>query len=222
MQAGDFVYIDYVGRVKDTGEIFDLTKEDVAKKEGVYNSNFKYRPIPAIVDANFVLKGLDEALKEMKVGERRVVDVPPEKGFGERRGELARLIPLFVFKEQNVDPTPGSYVTINGLNGRVISIDGGRVKVDFNHPLAGKKLEYDVEIIGEIKDIVEKVKTIVNFYTGVNSNEIEVTIKDKEAEVSIKKRVDLTVNVKETIFQTINKWIKEIERVKFTDVYESK
>ena len=42
MNNGDFVRIDYVGRLE-TGEIFDLTKEDLAKKEKVYNKNIKYK-----------------------------------------------------------------------------------------------------------------------------------------------------------------------------------
>ncbi|MCS7123542.1 MAG: FKBP-type peptidyl-prolyl cis-trans isomerase, partial [Candidatus Aenigmarchaeota archaeon] len=71
MNTGDFVYIDYVGRIKDTGEIFDLTKEDLAKKEGIYKPEIKYKPIPIIVDAKFILSGLNKALKEMKVGEKR-------------------------------------------------------------------------------------------------------------------------------------------------------
>lgn len=50
MNTGDFIYIDFIGGVKDTREIFDVTVEDVAKKENVYNPDAKYKPIPIIVD----------------------------------------------------------------------------------------------------------------------------------------------------------------------------
>lgn len=71
MNSGEFVLIDYVGRVKDSNEIFDITKEDVAKKEGVYKNEFKYGPVPIIIDADFVLPGLNEAAKEMEVGQKK-------------------------------------------------------------------------------------------------------------------------------------------------------
>ena len=70
MNSGDFIRIDYVGKIKESGEIFDITKEDAAKQEGIYNPQFKYGPVPVIIDANFVLPGLNEVLKEMKVGDK--------------------------------------------------------------------------------------------------------------------------------------------------------
>jgi len=110
MKSGDFVYVDYVGRIKDSGQIFDLTREEVAKKEGVENPNFKYKPVPIIIDAKFVIAGLNDALKEMKVGEKKKVEILPAKSFGERKEELVKIIPLSKFKEQNLDPFPGAVV----------------------------------------------------------------------------------------------------------------
>jgi FKBP-type peptidyl-prolyl cis-trans isomerase 2 len=216
MQEGDFVYIDYVGRVKDSGEIFDLTKEDVAKKENVYNPQVKYKPVPVIVGAGFVIKGLDEVLKEMKVGEKKTVEIPPEKAFGQRSLELIKIFPASVFEEKNVNPTPGSYVTINNLRGRIVSNDGGRVKVDFNHPLAGKKLEYEIEIKSKITDTKEKVKSIINFFSGIDFEKIDVQINQKTAEIQIKdKNVDFPLELRKRISENIKKWIKEIEKVRF-------
>lgn len=219
MNSGDFVYVDFVGRVKDTGEIFDLTKEDVAKKENIYDPKFKYHPVPVVVDAGFVLKGLDESLKEMKVGEKKTVEIPPEKAFGERNPDFIKLIPSSVFKEQDIDPVPGGYVTVNRMNGRVVSIDGGRVRVDFNHPLAGKRLEYETEVKSEITNIPEKIKAIVNYYTGLTIDEMEVEQKDSEAEIRTKKQMDIPSAIKETIAKTVTKWIKDIKLIKFVDVY---
>jgi FKBP-type peptidyl-prolyl cis-trans isomerase 2 len=47
-------------------------------------------------------------------------------------------------------PYPGMIVSVNRLRGKVLSVSGGRVRVDFNHPLAGKTLRFDVEVV-EIK-----------------------------------------------------------------------
>jgi FKBP-type peptidyl-prolyl cis-trans isomerase 2 len=219
MKTGEFVYIDYIARIKDTGEIFDLTKEEVARKEKIYNEKIKYSPIPVIVDGGFVIAGLNDALKEMKVGEKKKVVIEPGKAFGERSEELVKLIPEARFKEQGADVVPGYFVNINNLRGRVVSIDGGRVKVDFNHPLAGKTLEYDVEIVQEIKDNVEKIKAIVYYFTGLEKEGIDIRVKEKVVEIEMKD-TDIGRKIKSIIASQIVKWIQEIETVKFIDVFK--
>lgn len=221
MNSGDFVYIEYVGKIKESGEIFDLTREDVAKKENIYNEEIKYGPVPIIVDADFVMTGLNEALKEMNVGEKKNFEIKPEKAFGERNTELVKLIPEARFKEQDMDATPGSFVTINKLKGRILSVDGGRVKVDFNHPLAGKTLEYEIEIVSKIEDQTEKVKALIYYFTSIPKEDLEVKIMEKLAEIEFKKQFNMMREVKEMIAKNIVKWIKPVEKVKFIDVFGS-
>ena len=222
MKKGDFILIDYVGRVKDTEEIFDLTKEEAAKKEKIYSEKFKYGPVPVIIDANFVLPGLNEALKEMKIGEKRNVEVAPEKGFGDRKNEYVKLLPESKFKDQDIDVTPGSIVTINNIRGRIISSDGGRVKIDFNHPLAGKILLYDVEIVSEITDINEKVKSVVWYFLGTDKENVILSLKEKCAEISFKEKIDVHEETKETIANTIMNWVDVIEEVVFSDKFKKR
>lgn len=220
MKNGDFIYIDYVGRIKETGEIFDLTKEDVARKEGIYDPKFKYKPIPVVVGSDLVIKGLNKVLKEMKVGEKRKVEIGPEEGFGERMEELVKIIPESVFKDQNIEPVPGYYVNIGGLRGRIISVSGGRVKVDFNHPLAGKTLEYEIEIVREVKNEDEKIKSIVCYFTGMDEDEVNLQIKEKIAEISFKNQIDLPLRVKNLISKKIFEWIKDVEEIKFVESFK--
>jgi len=219
MKTGEFVLIDYVGKVKDTNEIFDITKEDVAKKEGVYKKEFRYGPVPIIVDAEFVLPGLNESVKGMEIKQKKTVELTPERAFGKRSEELIKLIPETQFHAQGIEPEVGSYITINKLRGKVMSIDGGRVRLDFNHPLAGKTLVYEIEVVGIISENSEKVKAVVYYFIGV-PNEIVITeIKGKEVEISFTKKIDILTEAKQTIADTIIKWT-EIEKVKFTDVFE--
>lgn len=217
MNPGDFVEVDYVGRIKDTGKIFDLTKGDIAKKENVYNPKVTYKPVVLIVGTDFIIGGLDEALREMKVGDRKKVEIPPEKAFGEKKEELVKLIPFTRFKEQNLDPVPGAVVNIGVMKGTILSVSGGRVRVDFNHPLAGKTLEYDIEIKSQITDTNEKVKAVVRYFTGIT--EVEVVRKGKEVEINIKKEVDVTRPVKSMIADAAIKWC-DVNRVKFVEVFE--
>jgi len=220
MKDGDFVYIDYVGRVKDSGEIFDITNEQSARKEGVWREGFKYDTVPIVVGADFVLPGLSDVMREMEIGENKKVEIAPSRAFGERNPEYVKLIPEARFKEQDVKVEVGQVVTINRLRGKVLSMDGGRVRVDFNHPLAGKTLTYDLTVVRKIEDVVEKVQALVYYFVGIDKEESEVVIKEKDAEIEFKKRFDLHKEVKETIADNVLKYVEEIERVKFVDVFE--
>jgi FKBP-type peptidyl-prolyl cis-trans isomerase 2 len=217
MKAGDFVEVDYVGRVKETGNVFDLTREDVAKKENVYNPEMSYNPVVLIVGADFIIKGLDEALRGMKVGEKKNVEIPSDKAFGPRKEEMVKLIPESRFKEQNLDPVPGAVVNIGMMRGLIVTASGGRVKVDFNHPLAGKTLEYEIEIKSQITEQKDKLKSIVTYFTGVD--EVDVKLKGKVADVEIKKQVDITRPVKSMVANVATKWA-DVGKVRFVEVFE--
>ena len=71
MKEGDFVHIDYVGRLSATGEIFDLTDAELAKKEGIYSEKTRYGPALVIMGAHMVIPGIEKQLLQMKVGEGR-------------------------------------------------------------------------------------------------------------------------------------------------------
>jgi len=221
MQKGDFVYIKYIGKIKESGEIFDLTDEEIAKKEGIYNPEFKYGEIPIIVGAGFVIKGLDEELEKMNVGEKRIVEILPEKAFGERRDDLIKLIPESEFKKQNIEPKVGEFININGISGRIVSISGGRVKVDFNHPLAGKTLVYEIEITKQVTDLKEKIYCILKYFSNLDEATAKVNIENENVEIEIKD-IKIASRLKEEIVKNIFTWIKEIKKVKFSEVFEKK
>jgi len=209
MKKGDFVKIDYVGRLE-TGEIFDLTDEALAKKENIYNSNISYKPIPVIIGENFVIKGLDKELEKMKVGEKKKITVNPEDGFGKRNPNLVKIVNKKVFKEA---PKVGMVVNIKGTMGRIQSIDGGRVRIDFNNPLSGKALQYEIEIKEELKDPIEKIKAIFEFF---GNSQIDVSIKEGIVEV---KKAQNSPDTKKKISNLIKKYIESTKTVKFVEEY---
>jgi len=218
MKEGDFVRIDYIGKISESGEIFDLTKESVAKEKGIYNPNLSYKPIPIIVGANFAVKGLENKLKEMKVGEKKKIIIKPEEAFGNRSSKLIKLIPLSEFKKQKADPYPGMIVTINNVHGRVLSVTGGRVRIDFNHPLSGKTLEYDVEVKEKITNRKDKIKAVLEFFLKTGED-IDVSIEKEIVEIKTKKK-DIPKEVKKPIADTILKWIKNIKKIRFIQEFE--
>jgi len=219
MDEGDFIRIDYVGRVSENDEIFDLTKENVAKEMGAYNPEFKYGPIPVILGAHHVVKGLEDELMKMKIGKSKKVIVKPEDALGERKAELIKLIPLSEFKKRDIDPFPGMPIVENGMRGRVLSVSGGRVRVDFNHPLAGKTLVYDVEIKEKITDINKKVMAILELFLKFEKDEINVRIDKETLEIKIGKDKDVPKTIKKMIADNATKWIKNIKKVIFIEEF---
>jgi len=210
MKQGDFVRINYTGRLE-SGEIFDLTDEETAKKEKLYQPNIKYRPVPVIVGAGFLVPGLDKALLSMNTGERKAVDVKPEEGFGERKAELVRVVQKKEFSHQNVEPRPGMIVDFGGMKGRIQSVEAGRVRVDFNNPLAGKSLKYEIEVKEEVTDPTEQVKAILEFFGAENT---DVSIRDKEVDI----RLRLPDHLKERTSSLIIQYCG-IEKVNFIETY---
>ncbi|MBI2542955.1 MAG: peptidylprolyl isomerase [Candidatus Aenigmarchaeota archaeon] len=218
MKEGDFVYIDFTGRAKDTDEVFDTTIEEMAKLAGIHNPKTVYTPVPIIIGASQLIPGLDEAIKEMNVGDKKKIELQPDKAFGERNSELVKLFPMSIFKQNNIDPEPGRVVTFNGTNGKILNIDGGRIKVDFNHPLAGKVIQYDLEIKSEITESNEKAGSVFQYYTGIKDN-VNVTMNDSQVSISTE-RADFPKQVKQQIADTIIKWVDGISKVSFVDVFE--
>ncbi len=210
MQDGDFVQIEFVGRVKDTGEIFDLTDQELATKEGVYDEHNKYGPSLVIVGARSVIPGVEEQIKQMNVGEEREFEVSSDKGFGSREPKLVQIISFAKFIQQKINPIPGAFVNIDGRNGKIQSVSGGRVRVDFNHPLANKILLYKVKIVKDIKDGKERVENLLKYF----SIEGTVKIEGDKCDVSLKQKNKL---IEKLLEETIKKWIKEIKTITFTD-----
>lgn len=210
MKKGDVVRVNYVGRLE-SGEIFDLTDEELAKKEKVYNEKIKYKPVPVILGSEMVIPGMGEELLKMKVGEKKKVKIKPEKAFGDRKPDLVRVVPIKAFEGQ-ITPRAGLVVDFSGMRGRIQSVSGGRVRIDFNNPLAGKILEYDLEVTEKIEGKENCVLSVFEFFGMEN---IDAEIKEKEA--IIKGKVPEPLRKK--ISELITKNIEGIESVSFVESY---
>lgn len=215
MQQGDFIKIAYVGRIE-SGEIFDLTDGEIAKKEGVYNPKINYKPLPVIVGAGFLIPGMDKALLEMKVGENKDIIIKPEDAFGHRNPEMVRVVPRKAFG--NKEPVQGMVVDFSGLKGRIQSVSAGRVMVDFNNPLAGKTLKYNLEVKEKIDVWEAQVKAIFEFF-GIDK--LQTKLEGNTVDIETTK---LPVEIKEKIAALIIDHVSpgKIEKVRFIETYEHK
>jgi FKBP-type peptidyl-prolyl cis-trans isomerase 2 len=138
-QEGDMVILYYKGRL-DNGELF----KEVSPEE----------PVQATLGNSEMPPTLELAVQEMVPGETRKVRVPPEEGFGIRQKELLQTIehPEIIKK---LDPRPGMILSLKvekdgaeqQIPATVVEREGNSLTVDYNHPLAGHHLTYEVTLV---------------------------------------------------------------------------
>lgn len=172
----DFVEIRYTGYANN--EVFDSNVPEDLKK---INSKAKPREIIVIVGQGMMVKGLDKALEDKEIGKDYEVNVSVKEGFGERKRELIKTIPLRIFTEKKVQPRPGMVLNLDNALAKIIAVSGARVITDFNNPLAGKELKYKFKIVRKVTKEDEKVKTVLELlFKFVPEHEI------KEKEIIVK------------------------------------
>lgn len=203
-KKGDFVEITFVGRLDD-GTIFDLNDKEVAKKEKL-KGHFHEKTIICLGERD-VVEGLDEALVNKDTGKKITVTVIPEKGFGKKDVRLFHMIPQKKFFEHEINPMPGLQVNIDDMLGVVKSISGGRVLVDFNHPLAGRTLQYEVTITRKVDDVAEKIQGFLETTLHMHA----VKVDEKEGNVTIK--ADLPKEMQKILEEKIKRRIPDVKAV---------
>ena len=180
---GDFVRLNFTGKVQENDEIFDTTFEDVAKEANLFNENKEYKPIPIIVGGNHLLPAIEEAIVGLEEGDSKTIEIDSENAFGPRNRQLIQLIPMKEFKKQGMTPVPGMIITSEGNNGKILTVNGGRVKVDFNHELAGKDLIFDVDVVEIIDNDEDKIKSMIELHYATPNMDIDKTVVDIDGDV---------------------------------------
>lgn len=138
---GKIVKIHYTGTLDD-GEKFDSS----------YDHG---EPIEFKCMAGSVIKGFDDAVVDMSVGDKKTIHLEPNEAYGEYDEKLVMAVP--VENVPNASELPiGESIYLQGPDGmpipaNVISVDDKEVRLDLNHPLAGKPLNFELELV-EVKD----------------------------------------------------------------------
>ncbi|MCW4045617.1 MAG: peptidylprolyl isomerase [Candidatus Bathyarchaeota archaeon] len=162
LQKGDFILVEYTAKVKETNEVFDTTNEETAKKEHLHKEGEIYEPRLIVVGEGWMLKTLDESFTTMEPGKTATVEISPDKAFGARDPEKVKRVPLKQLVAKGINPVIGMRIEYGGKNASIRSIGAGRVLLDFNAPLAGKTLVYDVTVIKKLETKEEKVAALVH------------------------------------------------------------
>ncbi len=139
IKKGDKIKVEYTGTLED-GSVFDSTAH------GDHS-----HPLEFEVGSGQIIKGFDDAVIGMKKGEEKEITLKPSEAYGEPRDDLIRDVP----KDQlPKDPTPKEGMTLimqapNGMKFpmKIVGVTDTNVKVDLNHPLAGKTLKFKIKVV---------------------------------------------------------------------------
>jgi len=136
-KSGDTVQVNYTGKLPD-GTVFD--------------SSIGRQPFEFTLDAGQAIPGFDKAIIGMKVGEKKTVTIPMEDAYGPHLDEMV----IQVSKDRirlDGEPKVGQILKTTDKDGTeylftIAAIsDNGTVTLDANHPLAGKDLTFDIELV---------------------------------------------------------------------------
>ncbi|MHA1935028.1 MAG: FKBP-type peptidyl-prolyl cis-trans isomerase [Candidatus Thorarchaeota archaeon] len=225
IRENSLVYIDYVARIKGDGKIFDLTLEDVAKQEGLYKENDRYEPMLVAVGWNWLLASLEEEIIGMKVGESRTVEIPPEKGAGVRDQSKVKMIPKTkMAKHGERYPVKGAQVTVGREQGVITAVLGRTVRVDFNSPLAGKTLVFEVTLREIVSTPEEKLLAVIKRrIPGLPKDNYKASVKGKTVTIELPKETRYIENIQYAEIGIAADALKVIEKaneVKLTVTFE--
>lgn len=135
-KSGDTVRIHYTGTLDDGTEFDSSSGRD---------------PLQFTIGSGQVIPGFDKAVEGMAVGDSKSVNIPAEDAYGPRRDNMVQDVPRTALPE-DLDPVEGMALQAKGQDGNVInltvtSVEDDSITVDANHPLAGKDLNFDIELV---------------------------------------------------------------------------
>ncbi len=136
IKEGDTVKVHYTGKLED-GSVFDSSRE----KE----------PLEFTLGKGQLIPGFEKAVTDMEVGESTQVTIPAEEAYGDPREDLIISVPKSQLPD-DVEPKVGLQLQVNQPNGepvpvRVTEVGDENLELDANHPLAGRDLTFDIEVV---------------------------------------------------------------------------
>jgi FKBP-type peptidyl-prolyl cis-trans isomerase 2 len=135
VQNGDTVSVNYTGKFED-GQIFDTSLTEGRE------------PIKATIGEKQVIPGFENGLLEMEIGEKKTIEIEAADAYGDYKEEMVFDIPKSQFPENvQAGDILNAQSSMGPVNVTVVDVMEDMIKIDANHPLAGKKLIFDLEVM---------------------------------------------------------------------------
>ena len=207
LQKKDFIEMEFKGKIKETGKIFDSnSQEELEKMHAGHDHPIEAKPFIYCLGEGMFLEGADKKIIGQEIGKHKI-ELNAEEAFGNRMKELVQTIPMKIFIQHKINPVKGATMNFDGRVGKVLSVSGGRVLIDFNHPLAGKDLVYEIDIKRKIDDLNEKINGFNNFLFKkdlsfkIDGKKIVYEISDNPENENMKKFIELFKDKFKDIFE---------------------
>lgn len=220
LEKGTLIFANYASRVKDTGEGIESTTEDGAKNLKIFEESKKYVPRLIAVGEGWLISGLDAEVAKLSVGEKKEIELSPEKAFGSRDPTQMRMIPLRKFGEREHDLAVGDSVEVDNRVGTVRFIGSGRAQVDFNHRLAGKSIIYDFEVLRKVETEDDKIRALVDRRFAGEGEKVTFKREDGMLDVTIPEELFLVEGlqiIKRGIANDVFKFVPSVASMSFTE-----
>jgi peptidylprolyl isomerase len=135
-KSGDTVRVHYTGRLDD-GTVFD--------------SSVARDPLELTIGSDRLIPGFEQAVVGMNLGESKTVEIPVDEAFGPYREELLTEVERSKLP-MDIVPEVGQKLNMTDVGGRttvvtVVEVSESSITIDTNHPLAGKDLTFDIELV---------------------------------------------------------------------------
>lgn len=205
LKDNDFVEINF--DIYANNSLVQTTYEKKGKEANISEKEGKFGPQTIIVGKAFVLAALDEDLKKNSKGEN-TLELKAEDAYGKKQKELIRPFPKKTFEEQELRAVPGMVYDFNGMYGTVKAVTGGRVLVDFNHPLSGKDIKLEYKVLKKVEDIVTKIEVVIGSVLKIPADMFKVSSKEKVVTLEVPEQI---AAVKEMLVKSLEELISDIK-----------
>lgn len=206
VESGDFIKLEFTGKIKSSNVVFSTSDAEVAKKFNIFDEKTTYGPVPVIAGQSFLLPGLDKQIIGLPVGEQKNILVPTSEAYGNPREDLIKTYPQKKLKDSGIKIAKGERIKDKNRVGRIVSFKEGKVRVDYNHELAGEDLEFEVKILEKVEDQKSKLFLLVNRYVpGLKEDDFNYESKaEKDISVSLSPYLLLTEGLQNVTLRLIS------------------
>lgn len=198
VKVGDNVSVDYIGRTED-GKVFDTSIESVAIQNTMFDPQRQYQPLNFTVGKGQMIKGLEEGVIGMKVGDKRTLKIPPENGYGPIDPKKIQAIPVM------------QSIPVMTTVSKVLEIPADQFKSSFgpNHSVGDNVNIPNTNINLTVKSIGSNVSLTYNLAVGYKIlqkgapwNETVVSVDDKNITFKIDVKKNDIINIQNAPWNT--------------------
>ena len=142
---GDSVNVHYTGKLEEDGTVFDTSRPSDEGQDA--------NPLNFTLGEQTVIPGFEQTVGDMEPGEERSVTLSPEQAYGPRRDDLVQQVERDELPD-DIEARVGQQLQLRMQNGQTVPVvitevdeESEQITIDANHPLAGKTLVFDIELV---------------------------------------------------------------------------